>query len=116
VPADAQPPLAYRGPTRLIVPTVRTSFTPGETLTLRALILSEQPVAKATLHWRKMGQGRFTQVPLQRVDRGVYAAPLGGVSEDIEYYVRAEPARGPAVVFPAAAPRLCQTLVALPAR
>ena len=115
LPADAQPPLGYKGPTRLIVPTVRTSFTPGETIALRTLILSEQPVAKAALYWRRMGQGRFTQVPLQAVARGVYSAQFGGVSEDIEYYVKAEAGRGSAVVFPAAAPRLCQTLVALPA-
>ncbi|MBI5385680.1 MAG: hypothetical protein HZA90_13460 [Verrucomicrobia bacterium] len=114
LPADAQPPKAYRGPMRVIVPTVRSSFAPGERLELRVLILSEQPPADAAVYWRTMGRGDFTKAPLTSVSRGVYSATFGGGSDDLEYYVKVAPAKGRAVHFPATAPRTGQTLVAMP--
>ena len=115
LPADAQLPKTYHGPTRVIVPAVRTSFAPGEELNLRVLILAEQPHREAAVFWRKMGQGEFKKTPLTSVARGVHAAKFGGGSDDLEYYVQVTPAQGPPVLFPAAAPKLCQTLVVMPA-
>jgi hypothetical protein len=117
IPEDAQPPTAYRGPPRLIVPTVRTSLMAGEEIHLRVLILAEQPPAEAAVYWRKMGQGRFIKVPLAGVARGVYTVRFGGVDDDVEYYVKVVPAKGQALYYPAGAPKLCQTLVKMaPAR
>ncbi len=113
IPADAQPPRDYRGPLRVIVPTVRSSLRAGEALTLRTLILSEQPPAEAAVYWRKMGRGAYVKAPLNRVARGVHSARFGGGDDDLEYYVKVVPARGPAVSFPATAPRVGQTLVRL---
>jgi hypothetical protein len=116
LPADVQPPQGYRGPTRVIVPTVRTSFTPGEELSLRVLILSEQPPSEAALYWRKMGQGSYTKTPLSQIARGVYSAKFGGSNDDLEYYVKVTPAHGQPVHFPASAPRMNQTLIAMSAQ
>lgn len=114
LPPDAQPPTVYRGPTRVIVPTTRTSFTPGETISLRVMVLSEQPATEAAIHWRKMGGGAFNKTPLIRVARGVYAAKFGGGDDDLEYYVQVTPAHGQPVIHPPTAPKMCQTLVAMP--
>jgi hypothetical protein len=115
IPADAQPPATYRGPLRVIVPTLRTSFAPGELLNLRVLILAEQPWREASLCWRLMGQGDFARVPLTHISRGVYSAQFGGGGGDLEYYVEIIPQSGSTVRFPATAPRMNQTLVAMPA-
>jgi hypothetical protein len=76
------------------------------------IILSEAPPRAATLHWRKLGERRFAELPLKLVARGVYSVELpAGVKDDFEYYIQAEPARGKPVYFPATAPRLNQTVV-----
>jgi len=106
-------PMAYRGPVRVIVPTVRTSLDAGETLNLRVIILAEKPPREAAVFVRPLGQGKFThRVPLTHVGRGVYSAriaPPGG--EDFEYYVEAAPPRGDAARWPVTAPETCQTVV-----
>ncbi|MCX5647708.1 MAG: malectin domain-containing carbohydrate-binding protein, partial [Planctomycetota bacterium] len=104
--------MAYRGPVRVIVPTVRTSLDAGETLNLRVIILAEKPPSAASVFVRPLGKGEFTRVPLAHVARGVYSAritPSGG--EDFEYYVEAAPAEGNAVRWPVTAPGTCQTVV-----
>ncbi|MCX5655476.1 MAG: malectin domain-containing carbohydrate-binding protein, partial [Planctomycetota bacterium] len=103
---------AYRGPMRVIVPTVRTALDAGETLSLKVIILAEKPPRDASVFVRPLGKGAFTRVPLAPVARGVYAAkitPPGG--EDFEYYVEAAPANGAAVRWPATAPEMNQTVV-----
>jgi len=105
--------MAYRGPMRVIVPTVRTSLDAGETLNLRVIILAEKPPSEAFVFVRPLGKGKFTQrVPLSHVARGVYSAritPPGG--EDFEYYVEAVPAEGNAACWPVTAQGTCQTVV-----
>jgi len=112
---------AYRGPVRVIVPTVRTSLDAGETLNLRVIILAEKPPTAASVFVRPLGKGEFTQAPLAHVARGVYSVritpprsmtlqgPPGG--EDFEYYVEAVPAEGDAARWPVTAPGTCQTVV-----
>ncbi len=117
LPADAQLPTAYRGPTRVIVPTVRTSVNPGEALDLRVLILSEDKPKDAAVYWRELGQGGFAKVRLSPVARGVHLAKLGAAQasqEALEYYVEVQPRVGKAVRFPATAPKLNQTVVVAP--
>jgi hypothetical protein len=114
---DIPLPTAYTGPTRVIVPTVRTSFRPGETLALKVMILSGQSPRDAALYSRPMGRGRFTKTPLVHLARGVYVVrfpPQATAGEDLEYYVKVVPKTGSPVHFPASAPDLNQTLVAAP--
>jgi hypothetical protein len=112
LPPEAQPSSEYRGPTRLIVPTLRTSIAAGEQWVVKAIVLSEAPVRDAYLQWRKLGQRQFNRVPLAPVSRGVYQVALpAGITEDFEYYVSVKPQQGSPVVFPATAPKLNQTVV-----
>jgi hypothetical protein len=117
LPADAQLASGYVGPTRIIVPTRRTSYTPDDDLLLKVIILAQGAPREATLRWRPLGEGRFRSVPLRHVARGVYQAQFprqATAGDDVEYYVEVLPAKGGRVVFPATAPRLNQTLVAQP--
>jgi len=103
---------AYRGPMRVIVPTVRTALDAGENLNLRVIILAENPPRAAGVFVRPLGRGEFTRVPLAPVARGVHSAritPPGG--EDFEYYVEAAAADGGAIRWPVTAPQMCQTVV-----
>ena len=112
LPADAQPTQSYHGPTRIIVPTTRTSLAANEALRLKVIILSETPPRAATLCWRKLGERRFAKIPLKVVARGVYSVQLpASAKDDFEYYIQAEPKRGKPVYFPATAPKINQTVV-----
>jgi len=115
LPLDVQPGQPYRGPTRVIVPTLRTSLAANEPLKLKVLILSEQPPRAAALYWRTMGERRFASLPLTHVVRGVYSVGLPAHARgDFEYYLKVEPDHGPPVCFPATAPKLNQTVVIYP--
>ena len=112
LPEDAQPPKEYTGPTRLIVPTVRTSVARGEQLKLKAVVLSSARPEAVTLHWRELGRGEFRQVPFTHVARCVYTVSFRPTA-DMEYYVEAAlPGESPSR-FPTTAPDLNQTLVLL---
>ena len=60
-------------------------------------------------------KGSYTRVPLGRIARSVFAAKFGGIGDDLEYYVKVTTAGGQPLYFPAAAPKINQTLVALEA-
>ena len=112
LPPDAQPAREYRGPTRVIVPTKRTSLAPNETLKLKVIVLSASPPRAAALYWRKLGEGRFAEIPLRHLARGVYAVEMPSApKDDFEYYVKVESEGGQPVCFPASAPALNQTVV-----
>lgn len=112
LPAEAQLTQAYHGPTRIIVPTKRTSLAANEALKLKVIILSEAPPRAADLHWRKLGERRFARIPLKLVARGVYSVLLPiGAKDDFEYYIQVQPERGQPVCYPATAPKLNQTVV-----
>jgi hypothetical protein len=114
LPAEALPARQYHGPTRIIVPTTRTSLAGNEALKLKVIILSEAPPRTATLCWRKLGERRFAKIPLKLVARGVYSVQLpASVEGDSEYYIQVEDGAGKPVYFPATAPKLNQTVVAL---
>jgi hypothetical protein len=115
LPADLLPGQQYRGPTRLIVPTTRTSLAANESQKLKVLILSEQPPRDAVLYWRTLGQRRFASIPLKHQVRGVYSVDLPAhAKDDFEYYLKVEPDRGQPLYFPATAPKLNQTVVICP--
>lgn len=117
LPSEARVSLTYQGPTRVIVPTVRSSFRPAEPLAIKVLILAQQAPRSATVHWRKLGEGGFNEVPLVRFARGVYRANLpmpASAGRDLEYYVEVVDGAGRQVHFPSTAPALNQTLVRMP--
>ena len=98
---------------------VRTSLEEGELLRLKAIVLAASPVSDVSLHWRPMGSGRFTTVPLNHVARGVYRVDLatGGIEGiGLEYFIRVTTQGGQSVQFPATAPELNQTVVLMPKR
>ena len=112
LPADAQPALRYRGPTRIIVPTKRTCLAPGEPLNLKVIVLAEEPPREAGFYWRKLGGRKFAQIPLRLVARGVYRVQLvPEEKEDFEYYVQVETAPGQIVCYPATAPKVNHVVV-----
>jgi hypothetical protein len=110
LPRSAQLPRTYNGPPRVIVPTVRTALVPGEALNLKVLILAGKKPTEASLHWRELGKGEYTPVPLENVARGVYRVSCGEAGKDIEYYVKVR-VDGEEVFFPPTAPLLGQTVV-----
>ena len=111
---EAQPARQYRGRTRLIVPTVRSSINAGEAMKLKVIMLAETPAPQAALFWRKLGDGRFQKLPLHHAARGVYFGELPPAEEDFEYYIETESAHDPGCVFPATAPQQNQTVVVTP--
>lgn len=100
----------YLGSPRIIVPALRGSLDPGETLKLKVIVLAKGQPASAQLFWRGIGKGKFTPVRLRKVARGVYTVTVPNADADIEYYIRVT-ADGQDVIFPATAPALNQTVI-----
>ena len=113
LPSDAISSGSYDGPLRVIVPTVRTSLSPSEDLKLKVIILTKDKPKAATLCWRAIGEGRYEEIPLAHLARGVYSACISAstIENDFEYYIKVISVDGHEVVFPATAPRICQTVV-----
>jgi len=117
LPADAQPSRVYRGPLRVIVPTLRSSVAVGEALEIKCIILAEQTPLEAAIYSRSLGEGKFARTKLTHVARSVYSATLPAPGEDdtgLEYYVKVVPGKGGPGYFPATAPAMNQTLVVQP--
>ena len=102
-----QPWQDYRGEPRLVNMTARTAATKGECLTLRIIALDKQPVKSVTAHLRPLGTGEWREIPASHIARAVYEAKLSAARDDFEYYITA----GDALVWPATAPQLNQTVV-----
>ena len=117
LPAAARPEVGYRGPARVIVPAARSSFAPGEPLTLRVLVLAAQMPIEAVVRWRKMGDGGYRDLPLEHLGRGVFQAgfPMEATAgKDLEYYVEIAEVGGGKTRFPETAPTRNQTLIRMP--
>ena len=115
LPEDAIPSKEYNGEPRVIVPTVRTCVEEGEVIILKVIVLDKTPSAKTELCWRPMGAEAYTVESAENVNRGVYSVsfPSGGVSDDIEYYVKVTTSAGRELVYPATAPDMNQTVVVI---
>lgn len=111
LPPDCQPPRDYQGEPRIVVPTVRSLVSQEERLTVKFIVLDNQPAKSATLAWRPLGQGEFRDVPAERVARAVYRVALPPAAESFEYRLTAETAAGRQLVWPPTAPTLPQTVV-----
>lgn len=112
LPVRARLSNAYQGTARIIVPSARTSLETGESLTLKVMILAQDPPELAEFHWRELGKGKFQAVPLQKITRSVYSVTVPAVDKDIEYYIQAR-AGARDVFFPVTAPELNQTVVVI---
>jgi hypothetical protein len=113
LPAAATPSASYRGPARIVVPTVRTSAAPGESLRVRVLLISGKPRGDAVLCWRSVGEREYRRIPLRPVARWVNEAdlpPLDPKAPIAEYHVEAVLDGGP-VRWPASDTGRDQTLV-----
>ncbi|MCX6877211.1 MAG: hypothetical protein NTW21_25885 [Verrucomicrobia bacterium] len=115
LPADLQPTQEYLGTPRIIVPTIRGTVMEGDKTPLRIIVLDKQLPKSAKLHWRTLGTGTYAAVDFQHAARGVYTVNLPPVSAaGIEYYLEVTLATGQQLAWPATAPQLNQTVVALP--
>jgi len=115
LPPGIHPSLEYRGPPRLIVPTVRSITAPGETVAVRVLVLDSLAPRKVTLQWRPLGEKRFRAVAARHLGRAVYEAELPPAKDQtLEYRVEALTAGGESLVWPPGSPQSNQTLVPLP--
>ena len=114
LPEDTKPWKDYRGPDRLIVPTVRTTLMADEDLKLKAFFLAANQPKDMALYWRPMGNGQYDKIALTHVARSVYSVTLPAEkikSRDIEYHIKVISAGGKMLCFPAAAPHINQTVV-----
>jgi hypothetical protein len=121
LPADAAPGLAYRGPARIIVPTLRSQVNPGEPLSIKVILLAaddapDKAPPTGALFWRPIGKGDFAKFPLAHAGRRVYKAQLPPAPADapaVEYYIQATCGGAP-LVWPPTAPAINQTIVIAP--
>ena len=117
LPADTKAWKEYRGPARIIVPTVRSSLIAGEDLKLKVIILTGTSIRNAVLYWRPMGSdGKLKEIDLTHIASGVYSVtvPAEEIKDcDLEYHVMVNLADGQRIYFPATAERLNQTVVVM---
>lgn len=112
--AESALPKTYTGPSRIIVPTVRTLLMKGEPLRLKVIVLGVHQ-ARVALHWRSPGEAEYHVQPLSHVARGVYRAeiPSPQLPEIVEYFIEAQSA-DQVIRYPATAPEMGLTTVVLP--
>ncbi|MDO8589395.1 MAG: malectin domain-containing carbohydrate-binding protein [Armatimonadota bacterium] len=110
LPREIELSKAFRGPARIIVPTVRGQAKPGESLRLKIIILDDQLPTERMLYWRPLGTDKFAKIGLRHIGRAVYEAKLPPAKSPYEYYITAKTSDGKRV-WPATAPRICQTVV-----
>lgn len=115
LPKEAAPSTDYRGKPRLIIPTARTDAAVGESMEIKALVLSKDVPDRVVLHWRALGADEFIDVNFDHVARGVFRANLPAMkNDDFEYYVTAGFENASTLIWPATAPQLCQTVIVTP--
>ncbi len=101
-------PQAYSGPPRLIVPTVRSVATKGESITLKIIALAAAPVDAVTVRWRPLGRGEWRTVAAKHQARSTWVAELPAATEDFEYHIISGD-----LIWPVTAPQMNQTVVVL---
>ena len=112
LPAGALPWMEYRGAPRLFAVTKRSVVDRGEPLFLRIIALDKAPVKSVAVNVRPFGGG-WQAIPATHLGRAVYEAKLPPAQDDFEYFITAETAAGRQLVWPATAPSINQTVVAM---
>ena len=114
LPAEAAIRTAYRGVPRVFVSAARSLSQAGEPQEIRAFVLSAEKCSGVNLYWRPLGNGSFQKVAATHRTRQAYRVNLPTVAaETVEYYLEAVLADGQKTVWPATAPALNQTVVAI---
>ncbi|MEI6673729.1 MAG: hypothetical protein WCO57_00985 [Verrucomicrobiota bacterium] len=112
VPLLARPlPQDYEGPTRIIVPTLRSVVTSGERLKVKFIVLDKPLPQSVTLTWRPLGHGEFRSVPARHVARATYSVELPVMNESFEYRIEVTSAAGQRLAWPVTAPQINHTVV-----
>ena len=101
LPANAQLARSYHGPTRIIVPTTRTSLAADEALKLKVIVLAAGPAAR---RHPLLAEARRTPVCQDPADaggaRGLLRSIARGGKDDFEYYVAGRDRGRRAGLFP----------------
>lgn len=113
LPAEANPWKEYRGPVRIIVPAKRTLIDSDELLKLKVICLGNEKVKELALYYKGIGKAAFHKVPLTHVARSVYSVSIPPFKNDLEYYIQAKTEEGDLISWPATAPELNHTVLAL---
>jgi hypothetical protein len=114
LPADIEPTRDYLGPPRLIVPACPSILNEGEKLSLKVIVLDQARPQAPILCWRPMGKGKYRTVESHHVARGVYRVELPpAAKQGIEYFILAKASNGQDLIWPPAAPKVNQTVLAL---
>jgi hypothetical protein len=106
----------YSGPERIFITAYRSLYEQNEDIKLKIIILSKDKANKATLYWRKLGSGNYSEVKIENVGRAVYEAIIKSSdfgNSDIEYYISAKMPSGKNLVCPATAPEINYTALVL---
>ena len=112
LPAEIELSKEYEGSPRIIMPTVRTLAKTGEALNLKVILLDKKPPVKAVLKQRVLGSGKYQEIPLLHVARGVYSVQLLPIVENgLEYFIEVDWASGQQMTWPVTAPSICQTVI-----
>lgn len=114
LPPDAMPAKTYDGPAKIIVPTVRTHLTKGESLNLNIILLSNDSPVKAALYFRTLGADKYEKIELTHLARATYSAAVPAEkikNNDFEYHIKTTLPGGNQIYFPATAPKMNQTIV-----
>jgi hypothetical protein len=73
-------------------------------------LLSQVPAARGVLRWRPLGTGKYREVPLEHVARGVYRVDMKNPGDDFEYQVVVD-VDGTTLVYPASEGQAGQSVV-----
>jgi hypothetical protein len=106
-------PKEYQGEPRTIVPTVRSVVARNENIEVTVIALDNEPMQMAALHWRPLGRGAWRSEELRHVTRAVYRGGLPTSAGSLEYYIQARTTGEKTLIWPATAPQLNQTVVAM---
>ncbi|MBI5091085.1 MAG: hypothetical protein HZB26_01415 [Candidatus Hydrogenedentes bacterium] len=116
LPQDAQLRRTFQGSARILAPTIRTSVTDNEALTIKAVILDAAPPRAIKVWVRELGARDFCDVPCELLGRSTYRARLAPQSAAFEYYVEAQAENGATLRWPVSAPEVNQTVTVMSAK
>jgi hypothetical protein len=114
LPVDTHLSKEYKGSPRIVVPTVRSFAASAEAPELKVIIVDKVAPANAVLKCRELGDGKYQEVQLNHVARGVYSVELPAIGTvGLEYFIEVELADGTQKVWPATAPSINQTIISM---
>jgi hypothetical protein len=114
LPPEAALNGAYRGSARIFVSAKCSQRSAGEPQEIRAFVLSGPKCTGVNLHWRPLGTGAFQKVAATHRARQAYRVNLPAqATRTVEYYLEGVLEDGQKTLWPATAPAINQTVVAI---